>query len=916
MLKLVTNFMGIKKLALLCLFVSFSVFTFAQKGTLKGLVTDQKTKEPLVGATIMLEGTTSGTITDFDGNYQLGNIAPGTYTVHCSFISYETKKLPNIQIKAGQTFSLNVQLGESIVEIEDVKVVAKANRESENMLLVEQKNAVMAVQAIGAEEISRKGASDAEAAVTKVSGISKQEGVKNVFVRGLGDRYNATTLNGFALPSEDPEYKNLSLDFFSSDVIKTIGVNKVFSPGLTGDVGGAVINVESKELTGQGEFELSASLGGNSATLGKDFLTPEGVSKFGYYTPTGAPANQTEANTSYSFKNKLNPSEQKAGINQSYSFSGGHKLSDKVNFFLTGGYNIDYYYNTGVSRNTNTAGTFTQDFDYKKYERSTNHLVMGNLSYKASNKTELSFNTMYIHTNSEYYGLFEGTHRYFSDAGADQDQGIRIRQQVNDNTLFVNQLVAKLQISTRMKSDIGAAFNLVRGNEPDRRINNLFYTDYTNEKLAYLGNSGNQQRFDSELSENDLNFRAGFTYDLKEDQDNKSMLAFGYYGRIVKRDFEASIFDHTIGSGASGLVYDYASLSLDDFFSQSGMDQNYFNLSYAKDVYEVQTFTNSPYADVTYQLGNRWILAGGFRADLVDMTIDYDLNKGQDEGSDGIKKTFILPSINAKYDINDKNSIRFGASKTYTMPQSKEIAPFEYQDATFVSKGYADLDPSENYNIDLKWDFYLSNGELLTVNGFYKIITDPISRVEVAAANSFLSYRNISDKATATGVELEIRKNILKSERDSNSDKLSFGLNASYIKTQVNLPDNITGFVPTNDESELEGAAPVILNSDISYQLRRGTSTITSSLVFNYSSDKVYTLGTNGFEDIMEKAVPTLDLVIGGKFGDHWGFSLKGKNLLDPEYVLEREPSTGGEALKLSSYKKGLIFSAGLKYTF
>jgi len=250
------------------------------------------------------------------------------------------------------------------------------------------------------------------------------------------------------------------------------------------------------------------------------------------------------------------------------------------------------------------------------------------------------------------------------------------------------------------------------------------------------------------------------------------------------------------------------------------------------------------------------------------------------------------------------------------MPQSKEISPFEYQDATFVSKGYADLQPSENYNIDLKWDFFLSKDELLTVNGFYKIITDPISRVEVAAANSFLSYRNISDKATARGIELEFRKNILKLDRDENSDKVSFGLNASYIKTQVDLSNNITGFVPTNNKSELEGAAPVIVNSDISYQLRRGSSSFTSSLVFNYSSDKVYTLGTNGFENIIEKGIPTLDLVIGGKFSSNWGFSLKAQNLLDPEYVLEREPSTGGDAIKLSSYKKGMVFSAGLKYTF
>jgi hypothetical protein len=188
--------MGIRKLLLLQLLWISSLFAVAQNGTIKGLVKDKNTNEPLVGATVVLEGTTTGTITDFDGNYTVENIKPGTYTLRCSFISYETKQIPNVQVKAGQSLTFNFDLGESTVEIEDVKVVAKANRESESMLLVQQKNAVLATQAIGAQEISRKGASDAEAAVTKVSGISKKEGENNVFVRGLGDRFNATLLKG------------------------------------------------------------------------------------------------------------------------------------------------------------------------------------------------------------------------------------------------------------------------------------------------------------------------------------------------------------------------------------------------------------------------------------------------------------------------------------------------------------------------------------------------------------------------------------------------------------------------------------------------------------------------------------------------------------------------------------------------
>jgi len=905
--------MGIRRLALLCLFVSLSILSFAQKGTLKGLVTDLKTKEPLVGATIMLEGTTKGIITDFDGNYELTNIDPGTYTVRCSFISYETKLTENIVIKAGQVTELSVQLGESTVEIGGVQVVAKANRESESMLLVEQKNAIVATQAIGAQEMSRKGASDAEAAVTKVSGISKQEGVKNVFVRGLGDRYNSTTLNGFALPSEDPEYKNISLDFFSSDVIKSVGVNKVFTPDQTGDVGGAVINIDSKELVGQRELQLSASAGANATTIGKDFLTTAGVSGLGYYSATGAPTSQGAASSNYSFKNSLTPDDKNATLNQSYGISGGSKIGEKGSFYLIGGYNHDFFYNEGVNRNTTQDGTISQDFDYNKYIQTTNQQLMANFNYNLSDDISLTYNALYIHTNSAYYGRFEGTEDRFSQADADNSMGIMIRQQVNDNTLLVNQLYGDFQLNQRLSANIGVAYNLVNGNEPDRRINRLYYKDGN---LRYLGSEGNHQRYDSDLKENDINSRAVFTYKLSQDNEN-SKIRVGYTGRFVDRSFHANINNHSLRPLGLSQSYDPETLNMDDFFNNDNLgSSNYFVISHFDDKYTVNTTIHSGFADVTYQLGDKVTLVGGLRTDLVDLTVEYDVNRGQDQGSIPINKTYFLPGFNAKYALNEKHALRIGASKTYTLPQAKEISPFEYQDVTFRSKGYANLQPSENYNLDLKWDYYLSGDELLTVTGFYKYILDPISRVEISSANGFLSYRNISDHAVASGVELEFRKNIVKTVREDSKKQLSFGLNGSYIYTNVKLPNDITTFVPTHEETELEGAAPFILNTDLSYSISNGDQKLTTSLVLNYTSDKLYTLGTNGYENIDEKGVPVLDFVASAKLNKHWGLKAKAANLLNPTFNLTRNASGTQDSLTLLDYKKGSVFSLGLSYEF
>ncbi|MFR9584015.1 MAG: carboxypeptidase-like regulatory domain-containing protein, partial [Rikenellaceae bacterium] len=243
--------------------------------TLKGKVIDESTQQPLIGATILIKGTAQGVTTNLDGEFEL-KVDRKPHTIAVSYISYVTQEVL-LEGKGDNKLDILVQLASDTKVMEAVKVTAKLNRESEYAAIADQKDAIFATQVVGAKELSRKGVSDAQGAVAKVSGISKQEGVKNVIVRGLGDRYNATTLNGFPIPSEDPEYKNISLDFFSTDIIQSVIVNKTFTAVGSSDVGGANINITSKELTGDSKFDVSVSGGINTNTVGKDVLVPDGI---------------------------------------------------------------------------------------------------------------------------------------------------------------------------------------------------------------------------------------------------------------------------------------------------------------------------------------------------------------------------------------------------------------------------------------------------------------------------------------------------------------------------------------------------------------------------------------------------------------------------------------------------------------
>ena len=196
--------------------------------------------DPVAFASIQVKGTTKGAQSDMDGKFSI-SIAPGTYTLLVSFVGMKKVEVP-VTVEAGNTTSVTVPMTAEAL-LDDIIITVAKTRESEEALLKEKQESVTIVQSIGAEELSKKGVSDAEGAVTKVSGVSKQSGVKNVFVRGLGDRYNSTSLNGLPLPSDDPEYKNISLDFFGSDLIESIDVNKVFTSQITGDNAGANINI-------------------------------------------------------------------------------------------------------------------------------------------------------------------------------------------------------------------------------------------------------------------------------------------------------------------------------------------------------------------------------------------------------------------------------------------------------------------------------------------------------------------------------------------------------------------------------------------------------------------------------------------------------------------------------------------------
>lgn len=919
-----------KKLTLLLLlFTSFLSFS-QSTGSVVGKLTDKEyNNEPLAFANILIKGTSKGTTSDVDGLYGFTDLAVGSYTLVFSFVGYESQEIA-VTVIAGKVTEVNVPMGASAASLDEIVITTTSKRESETALLLEQKKAIEIKQSIGAQELSRKGVSDAQGAVVKVTGVSKSEGSKNVFVRGLGDRYNSTSLNGLPLPSEDPEYKNIALDFFTSDIIESVGINKVFGTNIYGDVGGANIDIVSKEMSGNELLSVSVSSGTNSNAIGSNFLSPNGSNKIGTAINNDNPITTLGQ---YSFTDGLKPGGENDPINYGGSINLGKQFligenSNKLSLFLTLSATNDYQYREGSIASFNNFGDqgTNQEFDQSVY--STNHVGLLNLKYRFGNNNIISLNNGLVRKVSHSVGEYLGENSRVSDNIEDEDF-IR-RQQTNKNNLYVNQILTQFNLSESIQLNLDGSYNFIRGFEPDRRTNSFVRKTGDNEEFFRVtaGSAGLNHRFYSQLDEDDISGKAFATYTFEQDEelDTNNTLTAGADYRNTERTFTFRQFNFQFNSQE---IVDINNPDL--LFNQANIDNGTFEMITDRGrnaqalipfLYIGNRDVYAGYVNGVYNLAKNLIISGGVRYENVNQQVDWDTSLTSSINNPNIdnaviEENYILPSVSLKYNFNENSVLRLAGSKSYILPQYKEVAPFLYEDVNSSSFGNPYLSPSNLYNVDLKYDYFFSSGELISFTGFYKTIQDPINRIQVNSAGNDFSYVNVGD-ASVAGFEFELRKKVFSNQiSESKNSELQFGLNFSYLHSNQKLVDVDTDELTvrfTKSEDELEGASPILLNSDFTYNLNSGDFSLTSSIVGNYFSSRIYSLGTAGNSNFVEEARITLDFINRVSINKNLSISLNFKNLLDPEYEITQ--SVLSQDIPVSTYRRGINSSIGISYSF
>ncbi len=914
------------KFKLLFFTLLLTAISFSQsKGTITGTLTDKEANnQSLPFANVLIKGTSIGTNTDIDGKYTL-TILPGSYTLQFSFVGYETIEVP-VTVVADQTVTINKALGSGSYTLKDVIVKNTASRQKESALLLDQKNAVSIKQSIGSQELSRKGVSDVATAVTKTTGITKQEGSGNIFVRGLGDRYNSTTMNGLPIPSNDPEKKNLNLEIFSTDIVEYISIDKVYNGSIYGDFAGGNVDIISKDYKGKGFVKLDIGSKVNTNAVTEDnFKLRKGYDLFGF-TKQSIPNNPlTEFNYSSLQMKNYTPIASSFGISGGKSFDIGSE--GKLSFFATASFSNDFSakINGTAKASVNGNGVANKIFSrFSELEYETNTTGMANIGYKINKNNKLNFNTLYINTSSQSKEEFYG---FIIDIANDGNGLIR-RFNYEKNSLWINQLLGESKISERSKLNWGISYNIIDGSMPDR-VQNVFRNEATGYQLSSISAPDNHRYF-QKLKEDELAANASYDYKFNKDENGDFLgkITFGINERIKSRGFQATQFNVKATQGNTNTIVDPNNLDL--FYNQANFSNDNFRISTFRGNSQVfnalfpQTYggdlmIHAAFANTEYKFKKLTALLG-LRGEQITQKVAWNTQLGS-IGEDQIKKTAFLPSIALKYELNDKQNLRFGFSKTYTLPQFKERAPFIYEEVLQVKVGNKDLYESDDYNFDIKWEMFPKSNELISVTAFGKYILNPMNEVTISSSSNDISFINTGDYGYVAGAELEYRKELFNIDTE-NSKKLSAGINLSYLYSNQELDSEKvkkeTDFQVdfTNTKGQFTGASDLLMNTDLTFfnEWNNKKSNLTTTLAYSYFSDRVNAIGTSEKGDLIDKAFGSLDFVVKSKLTEKIGLGLVAKNLLNPSINRTQENLNGD--VNVLSYKKGATISLNLNYQF
>ena len=925
-------------------------------GSVSGVVVSSWNAAPLSGVTVTLRGTTLAAQADAGGKFELKNVPPGNQVLRFSKSGYATATVTEVRVLPGQTTTVNGNLRPEFYDLEEYEVTAEEFTEQTEKIMFDRQQSGAMVDAIGSDQFTKTGASDAGQIVARVTGVSVVGG-KYVVVRGLSDRYSRTLLNGLEVPSADPYKLSPQLDLFPAAMIERISVTKTFMPDQPGATGGGMIDIITKSFPEKPFVKATFGTSYNpNSNLKNNFLAdpntsmdmfalPKGPkplpqSLFGLTDPPKPPgpairnetlaradARREQANEVQALNEKLGTAnfagvEKTSPLNSSFAASAGETVpvfGHNLGAFAGVNYKRDFLLieNAEVNR-YNSNGTPAKQGTETRGNVLTSEGANVNLGYDLSPYAQFGFNFMLANTTDE-----ETRHDTYNYVQGRDDTLEQWQMHYTERQVLNYQLNGHHDLRALADSDLDWVVGIADStqNEPDNRFMNYFVTPDGQPTFGDAATPFPQypSRYFREINEQSLNYRVDWTVPLAF-MNEDSKVKTGYSSSSVNREFKEQYFSYN-GSQGFDVNNPNSYLNNPDYLKYvatpaGGIRTNYTFSRYVSDTYS-SPYTASLDVNAVYLMADigvlSWLrLIGGARLENTDMRIDAGPN-----GSSVIDQANLLPAVSAVITFVKNFDLRLSYGETVSRPSFREKAPvLNYlPDLGVTALGNPNLEMSNIKSYDARLEWFPAPGDVISAGVFYKQITKPIELYSRSADDQQVTWINRDNApADVTGVEFELRKNL-----EFMSAKLkgwTMGANVSLIESSTKLTEaelfaKRSVNPHASDTRPLYDQSPYIINLDLNYERpASGTSFVIGANMTGARLVLAQSLGP----DIYEHSPVSLDASLAQKFGKIWTMRFSVRNILDPEF--RQTYGSGYDGNIYQSYKRGRTFSTSLTAEF
>ena len=890
-------------------------FTSAQTGTLAGSIIDGEFVEPMAFANVIVKGTTIGTTSDFDGKYQL-ELEPGTYTIVFSFVGYTTQEITDVVIKEGEVTPLDVTLTTN--SLETIFITTSIKRNTENAVLNLQKKSVVVLDGLSAQSIKSTGASNLASAVKNIPGVSI-EGGKYVYVRGLGDRYTKSILNGIDIPGLDPDRNTIQMDLFPTNILDNVIVLKSASAEYPADFTGGIVDIVTKDFPTKPEYTVSLGTGYNpDMHFNDNYLNYTGSDTdfFGFddgtrdlpihrYQPiTGTFENKLLLNSlTNRFQKELKAKQETSNANFDFGFTLGNQYDlgdDKIGYQASFSYKnqTTFYENRQDGAFVkNSSDSSVNDLSFvlnSNGSEGINNVILNGmlgLTYKID-KSKFKANLLHIQNGESTAGTFD---QVISQDGV----GGGLEPLTKDALAYTERSITNLLISGDHRfSDDENALNLEWKLSPT--FSKVMDKDHRITPLQQSGEgdffiSPSASTFPIQLWRNLIEENWAGKVDLDKTVNlfgKPAKLKFGGAYTYKFRDF--SIDDYTFNiSGDDSFIADgnvdnlLASENLWNPTTDSGTHLVFGDQFNPNDAYEGEQRIGATYFSAEFYLSEKLKTVLGVRTEFFNSYYTGQNNSSVFDRELILDEIDLFPSTNLIYSLNDESNIRSSYSRTTARPSFKEASVAQIFDpiTNRLFIGNINLIPTYVNNFDLRYERFGEAGQMFAVSGFYKDFKDPIEQAFFLQAPTQLTVDNLGN-AKVYGVELEVRQRLGFISEDLNN--LKFNANVSFIKSELTMSDDefesrrlaARDGESIDRERNLQGQAPFLLNFGLDYN--NSDIGLQTGLFFNVQGETLEVVGIGLVPDVYTKPFEILNFTLNKSFGENKRSSvdLKVSNIL------------------------------------